>query len=86
MKIIKINAVWCPGCLVSKGIWKKIQKKYKDNEYIDYDYDLDEEIIEKYNVGEIVPVVIFEKDGKEIKRLIGEKSYEEIIKEVGDLL
>ena len=36
-------------------------EKYKDNEYIDYDYDLDEEIIEKYNVGEIVPVVIFEK-------------------------
>ena len=25
MKIIRINAMWCPGCLISKGIWKEIE-------------------------------------------------------------
>ena len=65
MKIIIINAMWCPGCLISKSIWN--------------DYDLDEEDIIKYNIGDIVPVVIFEKNNIEIKRVIGEKSKKEIL-------
>ena len=85
MKIIKINAMWCPGCLISKSIWKEIEDEYPNNEYIDLDFDLDEEEVEKYNVGETLPVVIFE-DKKEIKRIIGEKSKKEILEEVGDIL
>ena len=86
MKIIKINAMWCPGCLISKSIWNEIEKEYPNHEYISLDYDLDEEEVNPYNVGKILPVVIFLNDGKEIKRIIGEKSKKEIIKEVGDLL
>lgn len=85
MKIIKINAMWCPGCLISKSIWNEIKSEYPNNEYIDLDYDLDEEKIEKYNVGDTLPVVIF-IDNKEIKRIIGEKSKKEIMDEVGDML
>ena len=33
----------------------------------------------KYNVGDILPVFIVEKDGKEIQRIVGEKKKEEII-------
>ena len=66
MKIIIINAMWCPGCLISKSIWNEIKLMYPNIEYINYDYDLDEENIIKYNIGEIVPVVIFEKDNIEI--------------------
>lgn len=79
MKIIIINAMWCPGCLISKSIWNEIKLMYPNIEYINYDYDLDEENIIKYNIGEIVPVVIFEKDNIEIKRIIGEKSKKEIL-------
>lgn len=79
MKIIIINAMWCPGCLISKSIWNEIKLLYPNIEYINYDYDLDEEDIIKYNIGEIVPVVIFEKDNIEIKRVIGEKSKKEIL-------
>ena len=85
MKIVRISALWCSGCLVMKKIWIDIEKKYNDIEYFDYDYDYDYEEIEKYNIGKIVPVNIFFKDGKEITRLIGEKSInevEEVIKEV----
>ena len=85
MKIIKINAVWCPSCLYSKSIWKEVQNEYPNFEYVDLDYDLDEDIVTKYNVGTILPVVIFEEDNIEIKRLIGEKSKKEIIKEVSGL-
>lgn len=79
MKIIIINAMWCPGCLISKSIWNEIKLMYPNIEYINYDYDLDEEDIIKYNIGDIVPVVIFEKGNIEIKRVIGEKSKKEIL-------
>ena len=79
MKIIIINAMWCPGCLISKSIWNEIKLLYPNIEYINYDYDLDEDNILKYNIGDIVPVVIFEKDNIEIKRIIGEKSKKEIL-------
>ncbi len=79
MKIIIINAMWCPGCLISKSIWNEIKLLYPNIEYINYDYDLDEENIIKYNIGDIVPVVIFEKNNIEIKRVIGEKSKKEIL-------
>lgn len=86
MKIIKINAMWCPGCLISKNIWNEIEKEYPQHKYISLDYDLDEDEVEKYNIGEILPVVIFIEDNKEIKRIIGEKTKKEILNEVGDLL
>lgn len=79
MKIIIINAMWCPGCLISKSIWNEIKLMYPNIEYINYDYDLDEDNILKYNIGDIVPVVIFENDNIEIKRIIGEKSKKEIL-------
>ena len=39
MKIIKINAMWCPGCLITKSIWQEIEKEYPHHEYINLDYD-----------------------------------------------
>ena len=86
MKIIKINAMWCPGCLISKSIWNEIETNYPNHEYVSLDYDLDEEEVEKYNVGDILPVVIIEKDNKEMKRIIGEKSKKEILDEMSDIL
>ena len=86
MKIIKINAMWCPGCLITKSIWQEIEKEYPSHEYINLDYDLDEEKIAKYKIGDILPVVIIENDNQEIKRIIGEKNKKEILKELEDLL
>jgi len=74
MKIIKIGAIWCPGCLVMKKVWKNIENDYNDIEIIDLDYDIDTDRIKEYNIGNILPVVIFlDKDSQEIARLIGEQ-------------
>lgn len=86
MKIIKISAVWCPGCLVMRPIWKKLNEKY-DLNIVEYDYDIDEEEIKKYNVGDLLPVVIFNDDaGNEIKRITGEKKFDELDKIINDYL
>ncbi len=86
MRIIRINAVWCPGCLVQKPIYKEIEKNYPQYNIESYDYDMDEDIIEKYNVGDKLPVLmILDENDKEVKRLVGEKTKEEILKFLGEV-
>lgn len=83
LKIIKIGALWCPACLITNNSLKKIKEEYQDIEVIDLDYDYDEEEVSKYNVGNILPELIFIENDKEVNRLIGEKSYKEIKEVIG---
>lgn len=79
MKLIVVSAVWCPSCLILSKQLKKIKEDYPELEMVKYDYDFDEEIVEKYNVGEKLPVMIVLDDaGNEVRRLVGEKKDEEI--------
>ena len=74
MKIIKIGAIWCPGCLVMKKIWKNILNEYPNLNIIELDYDMDSDEVNKYNPGKVLPVIIFENDkSEELTRLIGEQ-------------
>ena len=77
-KLIVISAVWCPSCLILKKHLKKIKENYPNIEIETLDYDFDEEEVKTYNVGDKLPVLIY--DGK---KLIGEKSYEEILEFLG---
>lgn len=78
MKVIKINAIWCPACIITNKIWKKAKEDFKDLEIEELDFDFDEDEVKKYDVGEILPVVIFMNGNDELERLIGEKNKEEI--------
>ena len=85
MKIVKIGAVWCPGCLVMKKIWNNITKNYPNLEITNLDYDINSEEVSKYNPGKVLPVVIFLDDNdQELERLIGEQK-EEILREKIDI-
>ena len=86
MRVVKINALWCSACLVMNKVWKKIEDKY-NFEVLQLDYDIDEDEVKKYNVGEVLPVFIFFDSDKEILRVIGEKSekdFLELIKRLGE--
>jgi len=65
-----------------KPRWLKIEKEnpWLKTEYLDFDED--EEKVKKFNIqSEKLPVFIFfNKNGKEILRLAGEKSEEELTK------
>ena len=79
MKIIKIGAIWCPGCLVMKKIWNNILKE-ESLDIIELDYDMDSAEVNKYNVGNVLPVVIFVDDnGNELDRLIGEQKEDKLM-------
>ena len=81
MKVIKISAIWCSGCLVMNKVWNNILKNYTiETEELDYDMDYLE--VEKYNPGDILPVFIFFNDNyEEIRRVVGEVS-EKKMKEI----
>ena len=79
MKIIKIGAMWCPACIIMNKFWNKVKEEFKNIEFIDYDLDMDEEKIESYKVGNVLPVIIAINNGIEKSRLIGEKKEEEVL-------
>jgi len=80
MKIIKVGALWCPACIITNNSLNKLKDKYNFKlEELDYDFD----DIEKYNIGETLPVLMFIKNDEEVFRLIGEKTdrdIEEVLK------
>ena len=79
MKIIKIGAVWCPGCLVMKKVWKSIMNDYPNLDITYLDYDMNSNEVNIYNPGKVLPIVIFlDKNNNELERLIGEKSEEDL--------
>ncbi len=78
MKVVRIGAVWCGSCLAMKRKWNDIEKDYSIDT-VDLDYDIDTDEVNKYNIGDKLPVSIFFKDGVEVERLIGEKNKDDII-------
>ena len=84
MKIVKIGAIWCNGCLVMNKVWNKIKTNF-NCETIELDYDIDEEEVMKYNPGKVLPIFIVFDNEKEVLRLTGEFSYDEFIKRVKEV-
>ena len=82
MKVIKIGAEWCSGCIVMKPRWVEVEKAqpWLKTEYLDFDED--KEKLKKYKAEneEKLPVFIFlDKKGKEFLRLRGEPSVKELL-------
>lgn len=80
MKILKFGAIWCPGCLVMRPIFKQIETEMPELNVENYDYDEDEEQVSKWDIGKKLPVYIFiNQNGEEIIRLIGEQKKDKLI-------
>lgn len=84
MKIVKIGAIWCPGCIIMRPRMKEIEEEYPEITSIYYDFDDHEEyLVQQYNIKDTLPVFIFlDQNDKELTRLIGEVSRNEIIKTI----
>ncbi len=78
MKLIKITAVWCLSCILMNDRINNVLEEINDLELIELDYDDDEEMVEKYNIGKTLPVLILLDNDKEIGRSIGEKTEKEL--------
>jgi len=84
MKVIKIGAVWCPGCLIMQPRWAEVEKEnpWLKAEYLDFDEDK-AKVKDFEAKGEKLPIFVFlDKKGKEFLRLHGELSKKEIIRTI----
>ena len=86
MKVIKIGAKWCIGCLVMAPRWLDVEKEnaWLETKFLDYDEDREEVL--KYGVDKgKIPVFIFlDRDENEIFRTWGEISKKDIIKLINE--
>lgn len=86
MKVLKIGAIWCSGCLVMKPRWKEVEEQnpWLETEYIEYDDN--PQAIEKYNLQDAdLPVFIFlDKNDEELERVHGEISKKKIIEKINE--
>jgi thiol-disulfide isomerase/thioredoxin len=86
MKVLKIGAEWCSGCIVMKPRWQKIEEEHPwlVTEY--YDYDTDDEIVEKYNLeeGKLPTFIFLDNEENEFLRRSGEISIKELVEIILD--
>ena len=87
MKIIKIGSTWCSGCIVMKPVWEEIEKEIKLNtEYFDFDI-YEDELKEKYQIGDKLPIIIFLDDNdNELTIIIGEIKKDDLLKKIKEYL
>ena len=80
MKVVKIGAVWCPGCLIMRPRWAKLEKKFPwlKTEYYDFDQDADKIRSFKVESGKLPVFIFLDKNGREITRISGEPSEEKL--------
>ena len=83
-KLVVISAIWCPSCLILKKHLKKIREEFPNIEIQELDYDFDSSEVSIYEVGKLLPVIVMLEDDVEKRRLIGEKSYNEIKEFIGE--
>ena len=82
MKTAKFfSAAWCGPCKQFKPIMQELSDEGYDIEFIDGDEN--KEVAIEYNIRSI-PTTVIELDGKEINRLVGVRSKEEMIDELAD--
>ena len=84
MKLIKIGAIWCSGCLVMNNVISKTLKNYPID-MIEYDIDMDEDEAKKYNPGDVLPVFIVMDEDREITRFVGEYSYDAFVRKLEEV-
>ena len=81
MKVIKIGAEWCSGCIIMKPRWRNVEEEHPwlISEY--FDYDNSPEAVEKYGLesGRLPTFIFLNKEDEEIDRKSGEFSEKEII-------
>lgn len=79
MNFVEITALWCPSCLIMKKRYKELYQHFQISDITKYDFDLDYDQIQSFQVGNILPVVIVFHENQEILRIIGEKSVKDLI-------
>lgn len=70
IKVIKFSGEWCGPCKLLAPIFEQVKSEVSGITFQNVDVDAESALAIKYNVRG-VPTIIIEKDGQEVKRLVG---------------
>lgn len=73
LEVKKFYGTWCGPCRALAPTIEKLKQSHTDVKFEDIDVDVDFEAASKYGVRSI-PLVVIEKDGKEVQRFSGLQS------------
>jgi len=83
MKVVMISATWCPACLIVHKRLRELKELTARFSLEILDLDFDEEKVAPYTVGKTLPVfIVLDEEGKEIRRIVGERTAVELKEEV----
>jgi len=84
--LMDFYADWCGPCRIQGPIVDQIADDFKDTAEIKkVNVDKESEMASKYGIF-VVPTIVVEKEGKELKRWMGVTSKEELTKALNDAL
>ncbi len=79
--LIKFSTSWCFPCRQLAPIIEDISKEIKDINFYEIDADESSDIASQYEVMGIPTLILF-NNGKEVKRIVGLRSKEDLKKEL----
>ena len=83
--VVDFFADWCMPCLMLSPIIEELADNMKEVKFVKINKEDNQELTEKFGVKSIPCLIIF-KDGKEVDRIVGSKTGEEIEDKIKELL
>jgi thioredoxin 1 len=70
LKVIKFSGEWCGPCKLLAPIFEQVKSEVSGVSFQDVDVDANSALAIQYKVRG-VPTIVIEKDGQEVKRIVG---------------
>jgi thioredoxin 1 len=84
LKVTKFSASWCGPCKVLAPIFNEVKSEVGDVMYQDVDVDQNSDLAIQYKVRG-VPTIVIEKDGQEVKRIVGMSTKANLVSTINSL-
>jgi len=84
LTVTKFSASWCGPCKQLAPIFNEVKNEVSDVTFYDMDVDSNSSAAIKYRVRG-VPTIVIEKDGQEVKRIVGLSTKNTLISTINSL-
>ncbi len=80
--LVDFSAEWCPPCKMLAPVVERLSLEFADQlRVVGVDIDQSPQLSQRFHISG-VPTMIFFRDGKEIKKLVGFRDYDTLKREV----
>ena len=83
--VVDFFADWCMPCLMLTPVLEELADNMKEVKFVKINVDDNQELSRKYEVRSIPCLIIF-KDGKEVDRIMGNRTREEIERRINNFV